>query len=119
MAGTSNAVNLTDGLDGLAIGPTMIAAAAYMILAYCVGTALQFPISLDGGETQYMTFNFAEYLKLPHVAGASELAIFASTIIGAGIGFLWFNTFPAKVLWGMWAAFSWRGFRHAGGIDEE
>ena len=100
VAGTSNAVNLTDGLDGLAIGPTMIAAAAYMILAYCVGTALQFPISLDGGETQYMTFNFAEYLKLPHVAGASELAIFASTIIGAGIGFLWFNTFPAQVFMG-------------------
>ena len=52
-----------------------------------------------------MTFNFAEYLKLPHVAGASELAIFASTIIGAGIGFLWFNTFPAQVFMGMWAAF--------------
>ncbi|MGB0645872.1 MAG: phospho-N-acetylmuramoyl-pentapeptide-transferase [Bradymonadia bacterium] len=100
VAGTSNAVNLTDGLDGLAIGPTMIAAAAYMILAYCVGTALQFPITLNGGEMQYMTFNFAEYLKLPHVAGASELAVFASTIIGAGIGFLWFNTFPAQVFMG-------------------
>lgn len=100
VAGTSNAVNLTDGLDGLAIGPTMIAAAAYMILAYCVGTALQFPITLEGGQTQFMTFNFAEYLKLPHVAGASELAVFASTIIGAGIGFLWFNTFPAQVFMG-------------------
>lgn len=100
VAGTSNAVNLTDGLDGLAIGPTMIAAAAYMILAYCVGTALQFPITLDTGVTQYMTFNFAEYLKLPHVPGASELAIFAATIIGAGIGFLWFNTFPAQVFMG-------------------
>jgi phospho-N-acetylmuramoyl-pentapeptide-transferase len=100
VAGTSNAVNLTDGLDGLAIGPTMIAAAAYMILAYCVGTALQFPITMDNGVTEYMTFNFAEYLKLPHVAGASELAIFASTIIGAGIGFLWFNTFPAQVFMG-------------------
>ena len=121
VAGTSNAVNLTDGLDGLAIGPTMISAATYMILAYCVGAALSLPFTEvirsdgSGGEivsyvfdvssaydenTKYFTLKLADYLRLPHVEGASELAIFAATIIGSGIGFLWFNAFPAQVFMG-------------------
>ena len=121
VAGTSNAVNLTDGLDGLAIGPTMISAATYMFLAYCVGAVLSLPFAevvtadANGREvvsyvfdvssrydenTQYFTLKLADYLRLPFVEGASELAIFAATIIGAGIGFLWFNAFPAQVFMG-------------------
>ena len=121
VAGTSNAVNLTDGLDGLAIGPTMISAATYMFLAYCVGAVLSLPfaevVTVDSSgkevvsyvfdissrydeNTQYFTLKLADYLRLPFVEGASELAIFAATIIGAGIGFLWFNAFPAQVFMG-------------------
>lgn len=96
IAGTSNAVNLTDGLDGLAIGPVMVAAFTYLILAYGAGTVLQIPMA-DGRLFQ---FNIAEYLRLPHVAGVNELAVFAAAIIGAGVGFLWFNTFPAQVFMG-------------------
>ena len=96
IAGTSNAVNLTDGLDGLAIGPVMVAAFSYLILAYGAGTVLQIPIA-DGG---FFQFNIAEYLRLPHVPGVNELAVFAAAIIGAGVGFLWFNTFPAQVFMG-------------------
>ncbi len=100
IAGTSNAVNLTDGLDGLAIGPVMIAATAFMLLAYCAGTILQLPMEGADGQLQYHTFNIAQYLHLPPVPGANELAIFAATILGAGVGFLWFNTFPAQVFMG-------------------
>ncbi len=100
IVGTSNAVNLTDGLDGLAIAPVMIAAAAYMILAYCVGTVINLPNLGPDGGVQYFSFNIAHYLHLPHVPGVNELAIFAASIIGAGIGFLWFNTFPAQVFMG-------------------
>ncbi len=96
IAGTSNAVNLTDGLDGLAIGPVMVAAFSYLILAYGAGTVLQIPTP-DGGLFQ---FNIAEYLRLPHVPGVNELAVFAAAIIGAGVGFLWFNAFPAQVFMG-------------------
>jgi phospho-N-acetylmuramoyl-pentapeptide-transferase len=96
IAGTSNAVNLTDGLDGLAIGPVMVAAFSYLILAYGAGTVLQIPMP-DGGLFQ---FNIAEYLRLPHVPGVNELAVFAAAIIGAGVGFLWFNAFPAQVFMG-------------------
>ncbi len=100
IAGTSNAVNLTDGLDGLAIGPVLVAAAAYTILAYSGGTVLQLPEVLPNGEVNYHAFNIARYLHLPFVAGINELAIFAAAIIGAGVGFLWFNTFPAQVFMG-------------------
>ncbi len=100
IAGTSNAVNLTDGLDGLAIGPVMIAATAFMLLAYCAGTILQLPMEGADGQLQYHTFNIAQYLHLPPVPGANELAIFAASILGAGVGFLWFNTFPAQVFMG-------------------
>jgi phospho-N-acetylmuramoyl-pentapeptide-transferase len=83
IVGTSNAVNLTDGLDGLAIGPVMITAACFAILSYVVGHA-----------------QIANYLNYPFINGAGELAIFASTLIGAGLGFLWYNTYPAQVFMG-------------------
>ncbi len=100
IAGMSNAVNLTDGLDGLAIGPTIVAAATFMILAYGAGTILSVPETLADGTTVYHTFNIAEYLKLPHVPGVNELAVFAAAIIGASVGFLWFNGYPAQVFMG-------------------
>ena len=83
IVGTSNAVNLTDGLDGLAIGPVMIAAACYAILAYVSGNAF-----------------VAKYLHFPYVKGSGELTIFAASMIGAGMGFLWYNSYPAQVFMG-------------------
>lgn len=83
IVGTSNAVNLTDGLDGLAIGPSIVCAAAFFILCYLGGNA-----------------RFAEYLQIPHVPGIGELAIFCSALVAAGVAFLWFNTYPAQVFMG-------------------
>ena len=83
MMGASNAVNLTDGLDGLAIVPTIIAAGVFALIAYLVGNAV-----------------FANYLQLHPVPGSGELAVFCSALIGAGIGFLWFNAPPAAVFMG-------------------
>lgn len=83
IVGTSNSVNLTDGLDGLAIGPLIIAATTYAGIAYVTGHA-----------------RFAEYLMIINVKGAGELTIFCSAMIGAGMGFLWFNTYPAQVFMG-------------------
>ena len=81
--GTSNAVNLTDGLDGLAIGPVMISAATLGLLAYVAGHA-----------------KIADYLQIQYVADAGNLAIFCGTLVGAGLGFLWYNTYPAQVFMG-------------------
>jgi phospho-N-acetylmuramoyl-pentapeptide-transferase len=83
----SNAVNLTDGLDGLAIGPVIICSFTLLLLAYAAGTTLR-------------NFNIADYLGMPHVRGAGELAVFCGAMGGAGIGFLWFNTHPAQVFMG-------------------
>ena len=83
MIGASNAVNLTDGLDGLAIVPTIIAAGVFALIAYLVGNRV-----------------FADYLQLTHVPGTGELAIFLSALAGAGLGFLWFNAPPAAVFMG-------------------
>ena len=83
IVGCSNAVNLTDGLDGLAIGPTVIAAMAYTVVAWAVGNAL-----------------VAEYLLIPHVEGAGELAVLTASIVGSSLGFLWFNAYPASVFMG-------------------
>ena len=83
IVGSSNAVNLTDGLDGLAIGPVMIAALAYTIVAYVAGHRLM-----------------SDYLLIPHIEGAGELAMFTAAILGASLGFLWFNTYPASVFMG-------------------
>ncbi|MFO7839284.1 MAG: phospho-N-acetylmuramoyl-pentapeptide-transferase [Desulfosalsimonadaceae bacterium] len=83
IVGTSNAVNLTDGLDGLAIGPVVIAAATYMLFAYVAGHS-----------------RIAEYLQIPYVHGSGEVTIICGAIAGAGMGFLWFNTYPAEVFMG-------------------
>lgn len=93
--GTSHAVNLTDGLDGLAIAPTVVSASTFMILAYIAGLVL----GVNAGGT-YVEFNAADYLNLVHIEGMGELAILCAAIAGSGIGFLWFNTFPASVFMG-------------------
>ncbi|HEX9570530.1 MAG TPA: phospho-N-acetylmuramoyl-pentapeptide-transferase [Rhodospirillales bacterium] len=83
MVGASNAVNLTDGLDGLAIVPVMIAAGVFALIAYLVGNSV-----------------FSNYLQLHYVPGAGELAVFCGALVGGGLGFLWFNAPPAKVFMG-------------------
>ena len=83
IVGASNAVNLTDGLDGLAIGPVIIAASTYMIFAYVSGHV-----------------KIAGYLQINYVPGAGELAIFCGAMAGAGLGFLWFNSYPAQIFMG-------------------
>ncbi len=83
IVGTSNAVNLTDGLDGLAIMPTVMVAGALGIFAYVIGNAI-----------------FARYLGFPNIPGAGELAVICGAIAGAGLGFLWFNAYPADVFMG-------------------
>ena len=79
----SNAVNLTDGLDGLAIGPVIIAAGTYMIFAYVAGH-----------------IKIADYLQINYVSGSGEVAVFCGTLAGAGMGFLWFNSYPAQIFMG-------------------
>jgi len=98
IAGTSNAVNLTDGLDGLAIGPVIVATGTFLILAYASGAVLNLPMPGDAGGVY--EFNFARYLNLPHVPEVSELSVFAGSLIGAGIGFLWYNSYPAQIFMG-------------------
>lgn len=83
IVGTSNAVNLTDGLDGLAILPTVMVGGALGIIAYLAGHA-----------------EFSNYLRIPFVTGTGELVIFCGALVGAGLGFLWFNTYPAQVFMG-------------------
>ena len=95
VAGFSNAVNLTDGLDGLAIGPVVVAAAAFLILAYAAGAVLG---PAYGPENQH--FNVARYLNIPYIQGSGELAVFCASMVGAGVGFLWYNAHPAEVFMG-------------------
>ncbi|MDT0498494.1 phospho-N-acetylmuramoyl-pentapeptide-transferase [Algiphilus sp. W345] len=83
IVGSSNAVNLTDGLDGLAIMPTVLVAGALAAFAYCTGNV-----------------KFADYLSIPYIAGVGELVPFCTAIAGAGLGFLWFNAYPAQVFMG-------------------
>jgi phospho-N-acetylmuramoyl-pentapeptide-transferase len=83
IVGASNAVNLTDGLDGLAIGPVITTAGTFLLLAYVAGHV-----------------KIAEYLEIPYIAGAGELAIYAAAMAAAGLGFLWFNSHPAQVFMG-------------------
>ena len=83
IVGTSNAVNLTDGLDGLAIMPTVMIAGALAIFAYVAGSAV-----------------FSKYLLMPYIPGAGELCVFLGAMAGAGLGFLWFNAYPAEVFMG-------------------
>jgi len=83
VVGTGNAVNLTDGLDGLAIGPVITASLTYLIFTYAAGHA-----------------RIAQYLQIPYVAGAGELAVFCAAMAGAALGFLWYNAYPAQVFMG-------------------
>ncbi|MGB5245148.1 MAG: phospho-N-acetylmuramoyl-pentapeptide-transferase [Woeseia sp.] len=83
IVGFSNAVNLTDGLDGLAVMPTVLVGGALGVFAYLTGNV-----------------NFAEYLSIPYIAGSGEILVFCATLAGAGLGFLWFNTYPAQVFMG-------------------
>lgn len=83
IVGTSNAVNLTDGLDGLAIGPVITVSATFMLFSYLAGN-----------------IKFAQYLQIFYVRGAGELTIFCGAMLGAGIGFLWYNTYPAELFMG-------------------
>ena len=99
MLGSSNAVNLTDGLDGLAIVPTIIAAGVFALIAYLVGNRV-----------------FADYLQLHPVAGVGELAVFCSALFGAGLGFLWFNAPPAAVFMGDTGSLARGGALGAGAV---
>ena len=83
IVGSSNAVNLTDGLDGLAIFPVVMISGALGVIAYLSGN-----------------INFAKYLFIPHISGVGEIAVFCSAIVGSGLGFLWFNTYPAQIFMG-------------------
>ena len=83
IVGTSNAVNLTDGLDGLAIGPMIIASGTYLLFAYLAGNV-----------------RLADYLQISSVQGAGELSVLCGAMVGAGLGFLWFNSYPAQVFMG-------------------
>ncbi|MGB5621229.1 MAG: phospho-N-acetylmuramoyl-pentapeptide-transferase [Gammaproteobacteria bacterium] len=83
IVGSSNAVNLTDGLDGLAIMPTVLVGGALGIFAYATGNA-----------------RFSDYLGIPYIPGTGEMLVFCATLVGAGLGFLWFNTYPAQVFMG-------------------
>lgn len=87
LMGTSNAVNLTDGLDGLAVVPVVISGAVFLILAYAAGTTLS-------------GFNLAAYLRIPVMPEAAELGVLCAALCGAGLGFLWFNAHPAEVFMG-------------------
>jgi phospho-N-acetylmuramoyl-pentapeptide-transferase len=83
VVGASNAVNLTDGLDGLAIGPIIIAFLSYLVFSYLAGH-----------------IKIAQYLQIPYVSGAGELSVVCGAVVGAGMGFLWYNTYPAQVFMG-------------------
>jgi len=83
IVGTANAVNLTDGLDGLAIGPVLIASGTFILFCYLVGH-----------------YQFASYLQIPFVKGSGELTILCGALLGSGLGFLWFNTYPAQIFMG-------------------
>ncbi|GAB4301057.1 MAG: phospho-N-acetylmuramoyl-pentapeptide-transferase [Myxococcota bacterium] len=87
VVGTANAVNLTDGLDGLVTVPVVTSAATFMLIAYASGVVIA-------------GFNIAEYLKIPHTPGLEELAVFGAALMGAATAFLWYNTYPAELFMG-------------------
>jgi phospho-N-acetylmuramoyl-pentapeptide-transferase len=94
VVGTGNAVNLTDGLDGLAIGPSIMNAGTFLIFAYIAG--VETTIIGAGGASQTL----AQYLHVAHIEGTAELAIFCAALFGSGVGFLWYNAYPASVFMG-------------------
>ncbi|MBL9038805.1 MAG: phospho-N-acetylmuramoyl-pentapeptide-transferase [Archangium sp.] len=97
VVGTSNAVNMTDGLDGLAIAPTMIAALVFTVLCYVAGTGLEIADMVNG---HMVGVPVHKYLGIAAVEGGDELAVFCASIMGAGVSFLWFNAHPASVFMG-------------------
>ncbi len=101
VVGTSNAVNLTDGLDGLAIAPTMISALVFAVLCYVAGTSVEIAdVATVNGVRQLVGVPVHQYLGIAKVEGGAELAVFCASIVGAGISFLWFNAHPASVFMG-------------------
>ncbi len=98
VVGTANAVNLTDGLDGLAIGPTIINAGTFMIFAYLAGVETTIALADADGVVEQQ--RISEYLRIAHIHGGHELAIYCAAMFGAGVGFLWYNTYPAQVFMG-------------------
>jgi len=101
VVGTSNAVNLTDGLDGLAIVPTIVAATTFAILCYVAGSGLHIADVMEvAGQQRLVSTPLWRYLGILPVAGGAELAVFCAAIVGAGLSFLWFNTYPASVFMG-------------------
>jgi phospho-N-acetylmuramoyl-pentapeptide-transferase len=93
VVGTANAVNLTDGLDGLAIGPSIMNAGVFLVLAYISGV----PTTIIA---QHGPVTLAQYLHIAHIVGVEEIAVFAAALFGAGVGFLWYNAYPAQVFMG-------------------
>ena len=98
IAGAANAVNFTDGLDGLAIVPVMIAAATFTLIVYLVGNE-----------------KFSAYLQIPYVDGSGELAVFLAALVGAGLGFLWYNAPPAAIFMGDTGSLRWAAARRGRG----
>lgn len=101
VVGTSNAVNMTDGLDGLAIAPTMISALVFTVLCYAGGSSVAISdMETINGVRQLVGVPLHKYLGITGVEGGAELAVFCASIVGAGISFLWFNAYPASVFMG-------------------
>ncbi len=94
VVGAANAVNLTDGLDGLAIGPSIMNAGTFLIFAYIAG------VETTIRDASGQSVNLAQYLHIAHIVGVAELAIFCAALFGAGVGFLWYNAYPAQVFMG-------------------
>ncbi|HEY4241381.1 MAG TPA: phospho-N-acetylmuramoyl-pentapeptide-transferase, partial [Kofleriaceae bacterium] len=100
--GAANAVNFTDGLDGLAIGPSIMNAGTFLVFAYIAGTTATIVVGKQD-------VTIADYLHVAHINGVEELAVFCAALFGTGIGFLWYNTYPAKVFMGDVGALSLGG----------
>ncbi|MFT3695143.1 MAG: phospho-N-acetylmuramoyl-pentapeptide-transferase [Kofleriaceae bacterium] len=106
VVGAANAVNFTDGLDGLAIGPSIMNAGTFLVFAYLAGTTATIAVVHDG---KVVIQTMADYLHIAHINGVDELAVFCAALFGTGIGFLWYNTYPAQVFMGDVGALSLGG----------
>jgi len=106
VVGAANAVNFTDGLDGLAIGPSIMNAGTFLVFSYIAGTSATIAVVREGVTTIQP---IADYLHVAHINGVDELAVFCAALFGTGIGFLWYNTYPAQVFMGDVGALSLGG----------